>query len=121
MFSPSKEALDQVSVSIEEGAEDRVPLAVRHRLDVGPGAACGQGCPQGIGVVSAVGEKHVAFAEAVEHVGGAATVMRLALGQLERDRQAVGIDQRVDLGRQAAARATHATGSFGFFWALAAC
>jgi len=26
--------------------------------------------------------------------------MRLALGELERDRQAVGIDQRVDLGGQ---------------------
>ena len=51
----------------------------------------------------------------------AAAVMGLALGQLERDRQAAGVDQGVDLGRQAAARATHATGSVVFFWALAAC
>ena len=30
-------------------------------------------------------------------------------------------DQRVDLGGQAAARSTHATGPVVFFWALAAC
>jgi hypothetical protein len=35
----------------------------------------------------------------------------LALGALERDRQTLGIDERVDLRHQAAARATHATGS----------
>ena len=36
--------------------------------------------------------------------------MRLTSRELERDRQAIGIDQRVDLGRQAAARAPRATG-----------
>ena len=47
-------------------------------------------------------------------------------GQLERDRrihfdrQTIGIDKGVDLGFQAAAQTTHATGSV-FFWALAAC
>ena len=43
------------------------------------------------------------------------------LAQDEPDRQALGIDHGVDLGGQAAARATHATGSAIFFWALAAC
>jgi hypothetical protein len=47
--------------------------------------------------------------------------MGLAFGQLERDRQATGIDQRMDFGGQAAPRATHATGSIIFFWVLAAC
>ena len=37
--------------------------------------------------------------------------MRLAFGDLEADRQTAGIHHRVDLGRQPAARATHATGS----------
>jgi len=34
--------------------------------------------------------------------------MGLAFGDLEPDRQAAGIHQRVDFGRQPAARATHA-------------
>jgi hypothetical protein len=48
-------------------------------------------------------------------------VMRLALGQLQGDRQTFGVDEGVDLRRQPAARATHATGSIAFFWASAAC
>ena len=41
--------------------------------------------------------------------------MGLAFGELEHDRQTAGIDQRVDFGRQPAARTTHATGSRLFF------
>ena len=83
----------------------------RHRLDVGPGALGRHGVAQGVAVIGAVGEQDLPGAKAVEHVGGASAVMRLAFGQLQRDRQAVGVDQRVDLGRQAAARAPHALGS----------
>ena len=41
--------------------------------------------------------------------------MGLPLGQLEPDRAAFGIDKGMDFGGQAAARATHATGSLVFF------
>ena len=47
--------------------------------------------------------------------------MGLAFGELERNRQAIGIDERMDFRRQAAPRATYATGSIIFFWVLAAC
>ena len=47
--------------------------------------------------------------------------LRLSFGQLEQYGQAERIDQSMYLGGQAAARATHATGSAIFFWALAAC
>jgi hypothetical protein len=57
----------------------------------------------------------------LQHVGGAPAVVGLAFGELQRNGQALGIDQGVDLGGQAAARATPATGSVVFFWALAAC
>ena len=66
---------------------------------------------QGVAVVGAVSEQDLPGLQAVEHVGGAAAVMRLALGQLDRDRHPVGIHQRVDLGGQAAARTPHALGS----------
>jgi hypothetical protein len=39
----------------------------------------------------------------------------LAFGQLQADGAVFGIDKGVDLGCQAAARATHATGSLIFF------
>jgi len=65
--------------------------------------------------------QHAARARTVEHVIGAAPVVRLPFGQLEQDRQAKCIDQRMDFGDQAAARTTHAAGSAIFFLALAAC
>ena len=65
---------------------------------------------QRIAVIGAIGEQDLAGAEAVQHIAGAPAVMGLAFGQLERDRIAVGIDEGVDLGRQSAARAPHASG-----------
>ena len=50
-----------------------------------------------------------------------APIVRLTRSDFERHRTAVSIHQSVDLARQAAARATHATGSAIFFWAQAAC
>ena len=49
----------------------------------------------------AVGQENLAGPHLVQHLLGAA-----AVGELEGDRQAVGVDQGVDLGGQAAARAT---------------
>ena len=77
--------------------------------------------PQAVAVVGAVAQQDLARAQVIEHVGGAAPVVGLALGELQSDGQAIGVDQGVDLGGQAAARATHATGSVVFFWVLAAC
>ena len=121
MLEFAEKALDEIAISIEERAERGNAFAVGHRLDAGPCAACSQVRAHRIAVVGAVAEEDIAFAKTVEHVGGAAPVMRLAFGQLEPDRQAKRIDQGVDFGRQAAARATHATGSVIFFLALAAC
>ena len=76
---------------------------------------------QRIAVIGAVAEQDVAALDRGQHVGGAAAVVGLALGELERDGQAVRVDQGVDLGGQPAPRATQATGSVVFFWALAPC
>jgi len=86
-------------------------FAVGHRPDVGPDPALGERLSQLVAVIGAIGEQHVAVTQRIEHVGGAAPVMPLSLGQFERNRQAIGIDQRLDLGRQLAARAPHASGS----------
>lgn len=116
-----EEAFDEVPVAIQEGAEGRLPLAVRLRLDVRPGPPLGEAVTQGVAVVGTVGEQDLPLAEVAQHVGGAPAVVRLALGELQRDRRPLGIDERMDFGRQAVARATHATGPVVFSWALAAC
>ena len=92
-----------------------------HGLDAGPGAARRQILAQDIGIVGSIAEQDVALPERGQHVDGSAAVMGLAFGQPERDRQATGIDKRMDFGGQAAPRATHATGSIIFFWVLEAC
>ena len=106
-----EEALDLVPVAIQEGTECRRVAPVRHRFDVRPGALGGHGSSQRIAVVGAVSEEGLPGMQPVEHVGGAAAVMGLAFCQLDRDRQAVGVHQRVDLGGQTAARTPHALGS----------
>ncbi len=129
VFEFVEEALDEVAVSIEKGAERRHRLSVRHRLDVGPGTPCRERGAQRIAVIGRVGEQDLAVADIIEHVGRALAVMGLAFAELERDRQAVGVDQGMDLGRQPAARAPHASGvsrvpSGGVrapFFTLAAC
>jgi isopentenyl diphosphate isomerase/L-lactate dehydrogenase-like FMN-dependent dehydrogenase len=60
-------------------------------------AAAGQA-----GVERAVGKQDIAVGEGAVHVGGAPSIMSLARRDLQQDRQAIGIDQRMDLGRQPA-------------------
>lgn len=115
MFEFTEEALDGVALAIDPSAERESFDAVGHGADVGPCAPFGHCSAQAVAIVGAVGEQDVARLDRLQHVGGRASIVSLALGQFEMDRSALGIDKRVDFGGQAAARATHATGSFGFF------
>ena len=110
VFELAEEALDEVAISVEEAAEGRDVLTVRHRLDVSPGAAGREVGPEGVAVVGPIGEQDLAVGEIAEHIGRAAAVMGLAFAQLQRDWQPIGVDQGVDLGRQPAPRAPHAAG-----------
>jgi hypothetical protein len=58
---------------------------------------------------------NVSTPDGADHIFRAAPIMGLAFRALKKDRQAAGIGERVDLGRQPAARATHATGWCFFF------
>ena len=105
-----EEALDEVALAVEEGAERRAPLTVRHRLDASPGAARGEGLAKGVAVVAGVGEEHLAGNDRVEKTACARPVVGLPGREVERDRQAVGIDYGVNLRRQPAPRAPQASG-----------
>src|SRR5215212_8687590 len=105
-----EEALDEVAVAVQEWAEGRNVDAPWHRFDVGPGPTIEQRPTQRVAIVGAIGQQDLPGADAVQHIGGAAAIVGLAFAQLQCDRQAVGINQRVDLGRQPAPRAPQASG-----------
>src|SRR5882672_4646632 len=106
-----EEALDQIASAIEPLVKGRKVHPVRHQFDIGSRAARGEVLTQRVGIIGAVTQQNVAEAEGAQHVLGAASVMGLAFGDLQKDRQAAGIDKGVDFCRQPATRATHATGS----------
>ena len=116
-----EEPLDEVALLVEEGAEREGSGAVGFRFHVGPGAAGGETGAQGVGVVGAISEQDLAGADVGHELHCRRGVVGLPLGQLQRDWQAVGVDQGVDLGGQATPRTAHATGSVMLFWALEAC
>src|SRR5690606_28574171 len=106
-----EEALNQVAEAVEIGAEGRHVDAARHRLDIGPGATLGQTRSQGVAVIGAVGKQNLARPDGCEHIGGAASVMGLPGAELQHGWVAVGSDHGMDLSRQPAPRAPHASGS----------
>ena len=105
-----EEPLDPIAVAIKQAAEGGDGPAVGHGLHVGPCALFGQGAPEPVAVVTAVGEQDLSFADAAQHVERAAPVVSLAFAQLQEDRKPVGVDPRVDLRGQPASRAPHASG-----------
>src|SRR5258705_10373146 len=106
-----EEALHEIAQVVEKGAESWPVHAPGYGLDVGPGAALGHARAQGVAVIGAVAEQDLARTEGAQHVGGALAVVGLAGAELQGNRIAVGIDEGVDLGRQPAPRAPHASGS----------
>ena len=65
---------------------------------------------EGVAILTSVRKQSLAGADALEHVGGASSVVGLAFTQFQPDRIAVGVDHCMDFGRQPAARAPHASG-----------
>src|SRR5579862_1861584 len=77
MFDLVEEALDEVAISVEEGAKSRDIDPSRHWFDVGPGAALGQRGSQRVAVIGSVGEQNLTGAEPVEQVVGASAIVGL--------------------------------------------
>lgn len=91
------------------------------RADVGSGALGGNHGAQRIAVVASVSQHDTFARQRGKHVLGAFAVVCLPLGELQGDREAARIDERVDFGREPAAGTAHATASTAFFSPLAAC
>jgi len=95
VFDLVEEPIDQIAISVEEGAERWDIGNGRHRLDVVPHATIREGLAQGVTVVCPICKEHLISADPVVHVRDAPAVLRQAIGQLQRDRQVVGIDERM--------------------------
>ena len=98
-----EEALDQVALAIEALAEAGLPLAVAFGRDVGRGALVLDQFSDAVSVVGFVGQHDGARTKMVKQPVGDLPVVCLPCGQAEPDREPLGIDDDVDLGREAAA------------------
>ncbi len=106
-----EEALDQVSIPVEEGAEGGDPHPAGHGFDVGPGALVVQRLAQGVAVIGPISKQNLPRPELSQHVLRALAVVGLSFAELERDWQAMSVDKGMDFGGQSASRAPHASGS----------
>jgi len=120
VFDPVEEPLDAVTCAIEHRAEAGFPAAMHHRRDVGCGTGGFDLAAQPVGVVGLVGQHDGAFVQVPEQLLGDRAIARLARRQDQFERQTVGVDERMDLGRQPAARAAHTAIRVAFF-EFAAC
>ena len=121
MLDAIEEALDLVAEFVDARTEGgRVDAAIE-RANVGIGPALSDLGTQSVAVVASISQQNAIRSKRAEHLGAYRSVVCLPLGQLERDREAVAVDDRVDLGRKPAAGAAHATTSTAFFSPLAAC
>ena len=116
-----EEALDHVALPVElllpavaaPGAACRVG-------NVGLGPLCSDVGPDPVGVVGLVGDDGRLARKIAQQNGRALCIVRLTGRDQEAERAALRIDERVDLGREPASAATHATISTPFL-APAAC
>lgn len=103
MLEPTEEALDLIALAVDalrHGALDD-PVAWGRDACLGPGGS--DEIEEGMGVIGPVGDHMTAFEIGDESWRGG-EVMSLAGGQDDPHRQAVLVDQGVDLGAQSAAR-----------------
>src|SRR5690554_4732663 len=121
LFDFVEEAFDVIALSIKFVIERWEALTRRHQPYIGNDTARGHLGMQRVAIVSAVGEQNLPRTQRGEHIGSRAPVMGLTGGEFEADRSPPAVDQGMDLGRQAAARTTHAIGSPPFLGPFAPC
>jgi hypothetical protein len=93
MLKLVEEAFTPISIAAKKSNEDLRLGPVCHRTDVGPDASACHRLAQCIAVISSVREQDLLGLQAIEQHKRTPSVMRLSQGELDRDRQAVGVNQ----------------------------
>ena len=116
-----EEALDHVAPAVELLLPAVAPSRAAGGVgNVGLGALRADVGPDPVGVVALVGDDDRLACKIAQQDGGTLRIVRLTRRDQEAERAALLIDERVDLGREPASAATHATISTPFL-APAAC
>jgi hypothetical protein len=116
----AEETLDEVAFSVERLAEAGLASTIGLGRNVRFGTLAFDQGADAIGIIGLVGDEDRAGAQAIEQPVGGRCVMGMSSSEAEPNRQALGVDKGVDLGRQPAARATETMISTPLF-AVAAC
>ena len=103
LFESVEETLDEIAFGVEREVASAAHLAVGLGRDHRRDAAHGQGFYKAVGIVTLVGDKRLRL-DFGEQRFGLRDVVDLSTGQADRQRIAERVDDRVDLGRQSAAR-----------------
>lgn len=98
-----EEPLDQIALAVEPLAEAGFAAAVALRRDVGRGTLPLDQAADAVSVIGLVCQHDGMRAEMVEVRVGDLPVMRLSRCQAEPDREALRVDNDMDLGRESAA------------------
>ena len=106
VFQPVEAALDAVAQGIDEVVDGDLDLAALAHGNDGHAAAALDIGAHAVGVVALVAEKHPGVGRARLHHEVVAFVVRdFPAGDLNRDRQALGVGPEMDFGGEAALRA----------------
>jgi hypothetical protein len=100
---------------VEPWREADRAFAVSLRWDVRPTALLRDHRAQPVGVVSAVGEHHLSFADAVQQFGCCQDVVRLPRRDRELDRQSVAVGQSMDFRSKTAPASSKTSIRVAFF------
>ena len=120
IFEFVEEALDEVALLVEPGAEADRTFAIGLGRDVGPAAALADHRAQPVGVIGLVAEHHLALAHTVEQLGRCLDVVVVAGRDDQLDRQPVAIGQSMDFRSKTAPAASQTSIRVAFFKVAAA-
>ena len=115
MLELTEEAFDQIALAIERFAEAWFPFAIGFGRDVGHCALRFDQVADAVGIISLVGQNDGVRIEAIEQAICGRPVVGLTRCQTEPDREPLGVDDRMDLGREAAPGATETMISIPLF------
>lgn len=104
MLELTEVSLDHIALSVDRRIDGALDLSVPLGRDVGAAAARGDKVDDGAGVVASICDQRPGGLEAVDKGLHSGLVGRLTGGQHDPERQAVLIDQNVDLGAQSSTR-----------------
>ena len=120
LFDELKETLDEVALGVEGEVAIASELAIRFWRDDRLDGSRLEALDEGTGVAALVAEEGFGLHFSREGLG-LGDVVDLASGEAERQRVAQGVDDHMDLGGQAAARAAYGLVEAPFLRAPALC